>query len=78
MRNTEAGTRATDQQAPQPKQLYLVRMLCGSCYHRFDQVTVYSGHRWHQCPKCGSYFAKKVWGTEAMPMEKKDSEDKAG
>ncbi len=61
-----------------PPQLYLVQMLCDSCYHRFDQVTVHAGYKWHRCPQCGCHFAKKVWGTEAVPVERQDSEDEAG
>jgi len=64
MQSIEVGTVSTE------KQLYLVHMLCGSCYHRFDEVTVHAGCHWHQCPKCGCYFAKKVWGTKAEPVER--------
>ncbi len=71
MPETEVGTTAQ-------VHLYLVRMLCADCYHRFNQVTKYAGYRWHRCPKCGGYFAKKVWNTKAVPLERHDSEDKAG
>ncbi len=51
------------------KQLYLVHMLCASCYHRFDEVTVYAGYHWHTCPKCGGYFAKRVWGSQVTTVD---------
>ena len=73
-----AGKETNVDTTTKSKQLYQVHMLCGCCYHRFDQVTVYAGYRWHRCPKCGGYFAKKVWGTQAVPLERHDSEDKAG
>jgi NMD protein affecting ribosome stability and mRNA decay len=75
---TELVDTPTDKIKSVPKQLYLVHMLCGDCYHRFNQVTRCAGYRWHRCPKCGGYFAKKVWGTQAAPLERQDSEDKAG
>ncbi|OGO03885.1 MAG: hypothetical protein A2Y72_03565 [Chloroflexi bacterium RBG_13_53_26] len=65
---TESVVTQVDKVNAVPKQLYLVHMLCGSCCHRFDEVTVYAGYHWHQCPKCGCYFAKKVWGTKAEPV----------
>ena len=71
---TESVVTPADKVNALPPQLYRVPMLCGSCYHRFDEVTVHAGYHWHQCPKCGCYFAKKVWGAQAVPIERKESD----
>jgi NMD protein affecting ribosome stability and mRNA decay len=68
---TESVVTPADQVKAVPNQLYLVHMLCGSCYHRYDEVSVYAGYHWQRCPKCGGHFSKKVWGTKAEPVEQR-------
>lgn len=62
------------------QQLYKTPMLCGSCCHRYYELSAspICNYSWRRCPKCGSHFAKRVWGAQSVPVEKQDSEDKAG
>ena len=49
--------------------LYEVELLCSNCHAKYKEILSYAGYRYCRCKFCGSYSARRIWQSEAVPVK---------